>query len=49
MKIAVFGDVMLHIFLVDKCHVLWEPGASSSGQLHEKGAFIYREMEALKI
>jgi hypothetical protein len=48
MKIAVFGDVMLHI-LVDKCHVLWEPGASSSGQLHGKGAFMYKEMEALKI
>ena len=48
MKIAVVGDVMLHI-LVDKCHVLWGPGASSSGQLHGNGTFIYREMEALKI
>jgi len=48
MKIAVFGGVMLHI-LVDKCHVLCEPGAPSSGQLHGKGAFMCKEMEALKI
>jgi len=48
MKIAIVGDVMLRVF-VDKCHVLWGPGAPSSGQLHGKGAFIYREMEALKI
>jgi hypothetical protein len=48
MKIPVVGDVMLCI-LVNKCHVLWEPGAPSSGQLHGKGAFIHMEMEALKI
>ena len=48
MKIAVVGDVMLHI-LVNKCHVLWEPGVPSSGQLHGKRMFIYKEMEVLKI
>lgn len=48
MKIAVVGDVMLRI-LVNKCHVLWEPVAPSSGQLHGKGAFVYMQMEALKI
>lgn len=48
MKIVVVRDV-LQCVLVDKCHVLWGPGAPSSGQLHGKGAFIRREMEALKI
>jgi hypothetical protein len=48
MKITVVGDVILRI-LVDTCDVLWVPAAPSSGQLHGKGAFIYREMEALKI
>lgn len=44
MNIAVVGNAALRI-LVDRCHVLWEHVAPSSGQLHTKRAFIYRKIE----